>query len=68
MGLRSEIEGPRPSTTVYEWVTVELLPAASVAVTLKLFWPSVEVSSGWPSGTSPVQEARPEPPCSSEQE
>ena len=43
-------------------------PALSVASTLKVFWPTLEVSIGAPFATVPVQLATPEPPASSAQE
>ena len=46
----------------------DAFPALSVASTLKLFCPTLEVSIGAPSGTVPVQVATPEPPASSAQE
>ena len=41
-------------------VTVRVFPALSVAVTLKVWLPTVEVSIGEPFGTVPTHEARPD--------
>jgi hypothetical protein len=49
------------------WVTAVWLPSPSVAVTVKSWSPSVEVSIGSPSATGPTQDRIPEPSGSSAQ-
>src|SRR5262245_43415858 len=47
--------------TVYDTLTVALLPALSTAVTLNVCLPSVLVSMAAPDATGPRHEAMPEP-------
>ena len=51
------------ATTVYRCVTDAGFPALSVAATVNRCWPSVDVSSGEPSATSPTQDAMPSRRC-----
>src|SRR5438105_3820810 len=50
-------------TTEYERVAGALFPAPSLAATVKVWSPTLDVSSAAPAGTSPLHEASPEPPA-----
>ena len=63
----SSIDGGRLSTTLYSTLFDAVLPALSVASTVNVFSPALEVSMAEPAATVPVQVSTPEPPGSSPQ-
>ena len=51
-----------PGTTLYVTLTVEELPAVSMAVTVNVLVPLDDVSTGVPFATGPLHDVVPEPP------
>src|SRR6266516_195397 len=67
-GVVSVIVGGVVSTTVYVCDVEVVFPAPSVAFTVKVCDPSVDVSMFAPFATEPMQVASPDPPGSSANE